>query len=151
MANQEYLKQNEKFILDSVNSGKSKRYIARSLNCNVDTLDRFLKSLGIAYKGLKAEKGVCTQDQYIPLETYLKSSKCQNSRIRGKLFKEGYKERKCECCGRTTWQGKPIPLELHHIDGNPKNNTLINFQILCPNCHALTDNYRGKNKKTGKA
>jgi predicted HNH restriction endonuclease len=43
--------------------------------------------------------------------------------------------------------GNPIPLELHHIDGDKTNNTLENFQLLCPNCHALTDSYRGKNVK----
>ena len=40
----------------------------------------------------------------------------------------------------------PIPLELHHIDGNNQNNNLTNLTLLCPNCHAMTDNYRGKNK-----
>jgi len=39
-----------------------------------------------------------------------------------------------------------IPLEIHHIDGNPKNHKLGNLQILCPNCHDQTDNYCGKNK-----
>ena len=38
-----------------------------------------------------------------------------------------------------------MPLEIHHIDGNHKNNHLENLQILCPNCHALTNNYRGRN------
>jgi len=41
----------------------------------------------------------------------------------------------------------PIPLELHHIDGNQTNVSLDNLQLLCPNCHTLTDNYRGKGVK----
>lgn len=53
--------------------------------------------------------------------------------------------RKCECCGNEFWQNHPIPLEVHHIDGNNLNNILDNLQILCPNCHAFTENYRGKN------
>lgn len=44
-----------------------------------------------------------------------------------KLFEEGVKERKCEQCGITEWNGKPAPLELHHIDGNNKNNSLENL------------------------
>lgn len=40
---------------------------------------------------------------------------------------------------------KPIPLELHHINGVHSDNRIENLQLLCPNCHALTDNYRGKN------
>lgn len=45
-----------------------------------------------------------------------------------------------------TWMGKKISLELDHIDGNNKNNLISNLRYLCPNCHALTPTYRGKNK-----
>lgn len=58
--------------------------------------------------------------------------------------------RKCECCGFTEWLGKPINLEIHHIDGDHNNNELENIQLLCPNCHSYTDNYCGKNMNTGK-
>lgn len=57
--------------------------------------------------------------------------------------------RKCEKCGITEWLGNPINLEVHHIDGNHNNNELENIQLLCPNCHCYTENYRGKNN-TGK-
>ena len=40
---------------------------------------------------------------------------------------------------------KKIPLEVHHLDGDRMNNELSNLQLLCPNCHALTENWRGKN------
>lgn len=56
---------------------------------------------------------------------------------------------KCENCGLEEWQGKQIPLEVHHIDGDELNSDLSNLQILCPNCHALTDNYKGKNINKG--
>jgi len=36
--------------------------------------------------------------------------------------------------------------EIDHIDGNPKNNTITNLRILCPNCHALTPTFRARNK-----
>lgn len=52
---------------------------------------------------------------------------------------------KCECCGNTEWLNKPITLEIHHIDGNNQNNEMNNLQLLCPNCHSQTDNWRGKN------
>jgi len=64
-----------------------------------------------------------------------------------RLIREGIKQRKCEKCHLEKWLEDIIPLELHHIDGNSENNNLSNLQILCPNCHAQTDNYRGKNKK----
>lgn len=56
---------------------------------------------------------------------------------------------KCECCGLSEWQEQQIPLEVHHKDGNELNSDLNNLLILCPNCHALTDNYKGKNINKG--
>ena len=53
---------------------------------------------------------------------------------------------RCECCGLTEWLNQPIKLEVHHIDGDNTNNQDDNLQLLCPNCHAQTDSYRGKNK-----
>lgn len=50
----------------------------------------------------------------------------------------------CEQCHNTVWNNVPIPLQLHHKDGNRANNELDNLQLLCPNCHAQTDNYCGK-------
>ncbi len=61
------------------------------------------------------------------------------------LFEFGYKQRKCEICNLELWCDKPIPLQLHHIDGNHSNNNLDNLQILCHNCHAQTDTYGYKN------
>ena len=68
------------------------------------------------------------------------------------LFIETHElKRECQCCHKTEWLGKDIPLEIHHIDGNRKNNSDENIMILCPNCHALTDNYKSKNRKKEKA
>jgi bacterioferritin-associated ferredoxin len=55
----------------------------------------------------------------------------------------------CERCGESQWLGQPIPLEVHHEDGDSLNNEMDNLKLLCPNCHALTDNYRGRNINTG--
>ena len=83
----------------------------------------------------------------VKLEDILVENSEYNSyRLKNRLFEEGFKECKCERCKRTEWEGEPIPLELHHKNGNNLDNRIENLQILCPNCHALTDNYRGKNK-----
>ena len=52
---------------------------------------------------------------------------------------------KCECCENSEWNNCPIPLEVHHKDGDKLNNELDNLELLCPNCHAQTENWRGKN------
>lgn len=53
--------------------------------------------------------------------------------------------RKCQMCGTETWLGKPINLEIHHVDGNNTNNRLENLELICPNCHSFTDNWRSSN------
>jgi len=75
---------------------------------------------------------------------YAKTYYCKGSKLVKKLIEEGLKEAKCEKCGNSMWEGKQIPLELHHIDGNHYNNEISNFMILCPNCHAQTDGYKGR-------
>lgn len=54
-------------------------------------------------------------------------------------------DNKCLHCGISTWQGQKITLELDHVDGNNKNHARENMRYLCPNCHALTPTWRGRN------
>lgn len=68
------------------------------------------------------------------------------TKLKKRLFNEGVKEYKCEKCGISEWNGEHITLEIHHINGNHKDNRLENLQILCPNCHSQTINFNGKSK-----
>lgn len=52
---------------------------------------------------------------------------------------------RCENCGLEQWMDNPIVLEVHHKDGDRLNNELDNLQLLCPNCHSITFNWKGKN------
>ncbi len=79
---------------------------------------------------------------YLSNKQTIQSYKLKNRLLREKIF-----DHKCDECNKTTWLNKTIPLELHHKDGNNLNNNLDNLSLLCPNCHALTENYRAKNKK----
>jgi len=81
------------------------------------------------------------------LEEYLSNTKTiQSWKLKRRLLNDKIFDHKCYNCNKIQWLNQPIPLELHHIDGDNQNNNLTNLTLLCPNCHALTDNYRGKNK-----
>lgn len=54
----------------------------------------------------------------------------------------------CNRCGISDWFGEKITLELDHIDGISDNNSRENLEGLCPNCHSLTETWRGRNKPT---
>lgn len=83
-----------------------------------------------------------------PTEKYLSNEvSVQSYRLKNRLLKEGILKHVCSRCNNTVWNKQPIPLELDHIDGNHQNNQLPNLRLLCPNCHAQTSNYRGKNKR----
>lgn len=70
----------------------------------------------------------------------------QSNKLRIRLLEEKVFEHECASCKLTTWLDQPIPLELEHKDGDHTNHLVANLELLCPNCHALTETYRGKNK-----
>lgn len=65
--------------------------------------------------------------------------------IRKLLIKE--REAKCEKCKISHWFDIPITIEMHHIDGDRLNNNRNNLQLLCPNCHSITDTFKSRNRK----
>lgn len=68
-----------------------------------------------------------------------------------RILKDGLKENRCEECGNAgEWNGKPLALEVHHINGDHFDNRLANLKILCPNCHSQTGNNGAKNIQRGK-
>ena len=85
-----------------------------------------------------------------PLETILieNSTYSNLNTLKRRLIAEGVLPACCTRCGGTEWLGRPIPLELDHINGVHDDHRPENLQLLCPNCHALTPTYRGRNKGT---
>jgi len=61
-------------------------------------------------------------------------------------------DNKCKKCG---WGEKNptsnrIPLTVHHKNGNWMDCREDNLEVLCPNCHSLTENYGIYNKGNGR-
>jgi len=112
---------------------------------NYKTVTKKLEQFGIDtsyFTGQRWNKGksLVEATSQFSLEEILKENVAyKSSDLRIRLINVGLKKDKCEVCGYNE------NLELHHINGNHYDNRLENLQVLCPNCHAKTDNYRGKN------
>jgi len=92
-----------------------------------------------------------TNEKYCSLDCSRKAriptnyEKMNNKRRREIIWIE--QDKKCIKCGFDLYDLKDGPYELHHIDGNRLNKKRDNEEILCCNCHFLTDNFRFKNRK----
>jgi len=110
-----------------------------------------LHSIDISHftgKGWSFGKSVSANNRKLPLSLILVEnySYSSSNHLRKRLIKEGIKKPQCEVCNNTHWNNAVIPLELEHCNGVNTDNRIENLKLLCPNCHAQTPHYRGKNK-----
>ena len=132
-------------IMVMIKNHEPKSNICKMLGCKPETLNRYLKMMGLTYDGNMGLKGKKTDKKRKSALEYLKKDVVVIPKLRKKLIEDGLKKERCESCSLDEWMGQKITLELHHIDGNRFNNDLSNLQILCPNCHSMIPNHRKKN------
>lgn len=146
-------------LIKKVEESKSFRQVLKKLNLkpaggNYEQIKKYITELKLDTKHFtgrgwnKGLKGI-NRPRIATKEILIKGSNFQSYKLKKRLFDENIKNRRCEECG---WNKKTVdgylPLELHHTNGDRHDNRIENLQVLCPNCHSLKPNYRGRNKKT---
>lgn len=115
---------------------------------NFRTLHKYVARLGIDTSHFKGQAHGTSFANKRPLEEILVSgSYVSSGNVKRRLRKEGLLREECYECGLPPeWHGKPLVLQLDHINGDSYDNRLQNLRLLCPNCHAQTRTFTGQNK-----
>ena len=100
------------------------------------------------YKKIKDERDEILIEKWLKgeIDGTIKKHFTYKPFVRKYLFRKY--NNKCQKCGQGEVNKATglVPLQIHHIDGDALNNKEENLELLCPNCHALTDNFGSRNK-----
>ena len=142
-------------IIEAVKSSRSLAQVLASLGMRPGghaqaTLKKRIEQIGIdtsQFLGQAWRKGIRVPTvPPFPLDQVLVVGRfTPTNKLKARLIEAGLKEHRCEICQRAQWNGGLIPLELDHVNGRREDNRLANLRLLCPNCHAQTPTYRGRN------
>ncbi len=150
----QFRKYSEDDLIKAISNNTSVAGVLKSLNVkpcggNYTTVQTYIEKMSLDtshFKGQAWSRGSKIGPKREISEYLNNSFPIGSHKLRLRLLKEGFFKHQCSCCKRRKWLQEPIPLELHHKDGDNKNNLLSNLELLCPNCHSQTENFRGKNK-----
>ncbi len=124
----------------NLKEGKREKKIQNCLNCEKMTKNKYCSNkCQMDFETLNLYKKIENGDSTLHERTYKKYL----------ITKFGEMCMECGWCQRNPKTNK-VPIQLEHIDGNSKNNSLNNLKLLCPNCHSLTLTFGALNKGNGR-
>lgn len=143
-------KENILYIIENSNTYTQvlKKLKLRTAGSNYETLKKYINLYDIDISHFKLFGSNSHFCKKFTLNEILieKSNYSNRTFLKERLYKEGYKERKCELCGQDeNWNNMKISLILDHKNGVYNDHRLENLRIVCPNCNAGLETHCGKN------
>lgn len=133
-------------IIEALESSLTMREACKKVNMPFQSFKRKVIKLGL-YKPNQSGKGTY-KSTILLSDVFANEVRMSSNVLKKRLFREGYKQEICEECSCTNqWNNKKLTLELDHINGNSKDNSLENLRILCPNCHSQTPTFRNRRRE----
>ena len=140
-------------LKSAVSTSTSWTDVCRALNVSVCTynfkrMQKMCTDNGISVEHFGQTVPLKSKSKVWTKETLLvENCTIHRSGLRPTLIRLGLYTGKCAECGISdNWNGKPLIIEIDHINGVHTDNRIENLRWLCPNCHSQTDTYRRKAK-----
>lgn len=126
----------------------STKRVLESLGCTVSpgnyaTLKRIADASGIVLPDGSGTALAVKKNRFELDSVLVENSQVANfGNLKRRLIGEGRLTSRCdECKIFPEWNGKPLVLQLDHINGIKSDNRIQNLRLLCPNCHSQTDTF----------
>lgn len=118
--------------------GNNNKTVQRRIKIMGLTTDHFQKCYDVSNK-----TNIMSKEDFVKRLT--KESLITTGSLKRFILKFNLLPHKCDCGIDKEWLGKPISLQLDHIDGDKHNNEIQNLRFICPNCHSQTKTFAGRN------
>lgn len=123
---------------------------------NHKTLHQRIREDGLRLDLLEQNRRAARRKQLLRLnseklsdsEVFVEGSTYDRKHIKRRIIERELLPLICAECGvGTEYNGKPLVLQLDHINGKNRDHRLENLRFLCPNCHSQTTTFASKNKE----